>query len=604
MSPTPFTWALAALLAPAAVALLLVIVPPLRRAGLPAAVLSIAAAGLACLAALGCVLRLVAGAPAGTLAEPWLVIAGQGLGVVGVHLDGVSASMLAVVSAVALCVQIFSLGYMASEQRPAFGRYFAYQSLFLFSMNALVLAPDLLQLFFGWELVGVSSYLLIGFWWQKPSAARAATKAFWFTKLADMGFLGALLLLLSATGGFSWSAELAPGVALAVTALLFVAVVGKSAQFPLHVWLPDAMEGPTPVSALLHAATMVAAGVFLLVRAEPLFAQAEGTRLVMMYVGGGTALMAAVLATTQTDIKRVLAYSTCSQLGFMVAALGAGAWTAGYFHLTTHAAFKALLFLAAGAVIHAVHSNELSDMGGLWRRMPLTATTFCLGALALAGLPGLSGFFSKDLVLEAVAGAGQPLVLAALLLTTGLTSFYMGRVLVLAFFGPRGPRAEHAHDPGLSMSAPLVLLAIPAAGLGLLGHHLAELWRAPYTFHLGGVGLVAVALSLGGLAAAYLQYAARRLPASWARLGEPVVRATRAALVDRAFVRLHAALLAAPARLVGWIDRYVIDGLMNLFGDALLSTGGQLRRVQTGRAHDYLLAVAVAVVLLAAWGMK
>ncbi len=451
---TPLTLALVALFVPAGAALLIGIVAPLRRAGKPAAYLAVAAALASLFAALSLFQHQLLVPHAAVLETvPWLPGVGRTVARLGIRLDGISVPMLVVVTGVASMVQIFSLGYMADEPKPAFGRYFGYHSLFIFSMNLLVLAPNLLQLFMGWELVGLTSYLLIGFYWSKPSAARAAVKAFWVTKFADMGLVIGLITLYRMSGGFDWNASLSIPAATLVSLLLFVAVMGKSAQFPLHVWLPDAMEGPTPVSALLHAATMVAAGVYLVVRANPLFAGAPGTQMVMVWVGSFTALFAAVVAVVQTDIKKVLAYSTCSQLGYMIAALGAGSLMAGYFHLTTHAFFKALLFLGAGSVIHAVHSNELSSMGGLAKKMKLTTVTFVVGALALAGFPGFSGFFSKDLILEALYEKQLWGPLALLMLAAFLTAFYMGRVVFLAFFGKPSEAAEHAHESGISMGS-------------------------------------------------------------------------------------------------------------------------------------------------------
>jgi NADH-quinone oxidoreductase subunit L len=337
----PLFLAQVALLLPAAAALFLVLAPRVRKAGMPAAVIAIGASFISFLCALLIVARPDAVVASQTV--PWLVSGGKEQAHAGVHLDGVASPMLLVVTLVALCVQIFSVGNMHSEEPAPFGRYFTLHALFLFAMNTLVLAPNLLQLFFGWELVGLTSYLLIGFWFEKPSAAKAAVKAFWMTKLGDMGFLFALLILFVATGSFAWTSKLDPDTATWVTALLFFAVVGKSAQFPLHVWLPDAMEGPTPVSALLHAATMVAAGVFMVVRADPLFLQSDATRTLMLWVGASTAVFAAGLALVQNDIKKVLAYSTCSQLGYMVAALGAGAAGAGVFHRGPHPDVKGRL---------------------------------------------------------------------------------------------------------------------------------------------------------------------------------------------------------------------------------------------------------------------
>ena len=359
-----------AVFAPLVVAGLLIVASPLRRLGVPAALVSIAAALASLSASVALLVRQWTEPEAALeITRTWLPAAGRSVAEVGVVLDGISVPMMVVVGTVALMVQLFSLEYLSDEPSADLGRYYTWQSLFLFSMLGLVVAPNVLQLFACWELVGLCSYLLIGYWWRKPSAARAAIKAFWVTKFADMGLLIGLIVQYVAGGSFGWDAVTVAqlgtaGATSAVAALFFVAVMGKSAQFPLHVWLPDAMEGPTPVSALLHAATMVAAGVYLVVRAWPIFADAGWVLPMMACIGGLTALLAACMAIVQTDIKRVLAYSTCSQLGYMVAALGAGSLLGGYFHLTTHAFFKALLFLAAGSVIHGVHSNELSQMGG------------------------------------------------------------------------------------------------------------------------------------------------------------------------------------------------------------------------------------------------
>jgi NADH-quinone oxidoreductase subunit L len=599
---TALAHALIAVGAPASAAVVLAVLPPVRRRGWPAAALCILASVVSFVAALLVVARCVADPTPEVLAVPWLRASSRVVAEVGVRVDGVVAAMLVVVTLVALCVQVFSLGYMHEEPRPAFGRYFAYHALFLFSMNVLVVAPNLLQLFAGWELVGVTSYLLIGFYFRKPSAARAALKAFWVTKFADMGFLVGLLVLFVASGSFGWDARLAPGTAEAVTLFFFLAVVGKSAQFPLHVWLPDAMEGPTPVSALLHAATMVAAGVFLVVRADPLFAQAPGTRAIMLGLGAATALFAACLALAQTDIKKVLAYSTCSQLGYMIAALGAGSAFAGFFHLTTHAFFKALLFLAAGSAIHAVHSNDIRDMGGLARRMPLTAGAFIVGALALAGFPGLSGFFSKDVVLEAVEGKLGSLPWAALMATAFLTAFYMGRVVIVAFFGsPSGPAAEHAHEPGWSMRAPLLVLAILATGGGALASRFAGLYGSEYHFAMGAGPSLAAALGLAGIAAAYFVFGRGRAHdlavLAW------VERLARTSAVDRFYEFGYRRLSLPLAQALGWFDRYVVDGAINMLGYSALEGGSRARGIQTGFAPDYVLAAMLGVVGLAFWAV-
>jgi len=578
---------LLAVFAPAAAALLLVLLYPIRHRGQPAAMVTIGASVIALAAA---VKLLVDQTPVTRLVVPWIPERGRAMAEIGLQLDAVSMIMLAVVCAVALCVQIFSVAYMHDEPPKAFGRYFALHALFLFSMNVLVIAPNLLQAFAGWELVGLTSYLLIGFYFAKPSAAQAAVKAFWMTKLADMGFLFGLLILYVSTGSFEWTATPTPYIATWVTALLFLAVVGKSAQFPLHIWLPDAMEGPTPVSALLHAATMVAAGVFLVVRADPLFAQAPTTRELMLWVGAGTALFAACLALVQNDIKRVLAFSTCSQLGYMVAALGAGSAFAGFFHLGTHAFFKALLFLCAGSVIHAVHSNELSDMGGLRKKLPVTTFAFVVGALSLAGVPGFAGFFSKDLVLGTLEGKGGWLPWAMLMACAFLTAFYMGRVVIKAFFGEPSPKAQAAHEGGLAMTAPLVVLAVPSLLAGLLGGRLAaQLNVTGYALHVGLTPVTASGLALIGLVAAYAVFSR---PGGRAPLAATFEELDRASYVDRFWAGAYRFGLLGVSGVLGWFDRYVVDGLINLSGYGTIAAGAAVRRLQTGRVRDYALAVA------------
>ena len=595
---TAFTLACVALFAPAAAALLLTALPWLRHRGAPAAWVTILGSVLSAAAALKLLVDRSAGAGDYREVVPWLVAGGRTLAEVGLQLDGVSAPMLVVVTLVALCVQVFSVAYMRDEPARHYGRYFAYHALFLFAMNLLVVAPNLLQAFAGWELVGLASYLLIGFYFAKPSAAKAAVKAFWMTKLADMGFFFGLLLLQVSSGTFEWTVGLTPEVATAVSALLFVAVVGKSAQFPLHIWLPDAMEGPTPVSALLHAATMVAAGVFLVVRADPLFAQAPLTRDVMLWVGSFTAVFAALLALVQRDLKKVLAFSTCSQLGYMVAALGAGSAFAGFFHLGTHAFFKALLFLAAGSVIHAVHSNDLADMGGLRKRLPLTTAAFGIGALSLAGIPGFAGFFSKDLILSAVEGRFASVPFAMLLATAFLTAFYMGRVVLKAFFGPLSARGEHAHEGGLAMTGPLVALAVPSLLSGLLGGYLATSTGAEYHLHFGLTPLLASGCALGGLIAAGFFFGRGKQ----APLTALLERLDQASAVDRTFEVAYRGVLLGLAKLFGWIDRYLVDGLVNLVGWGTIETGTRVRKLQTGQIRDYALALALGVLLLVLWG--
>ena len=600
--------------APLAVAVCLILLPRVRHAGMPAAMASMLGAFVSFAASTALLVQRLLDPAYGAVEQvEWVPVDGWSMVDFGVQLDGISIPMLVVVSLVALCVQVFSLEYMREEPSADYGRYFMWHSLFLFSMQGLVVAPNLLQLFVFWELVGLCSYLLIGFYYRKPSAARAAVKAFWVTKFADMGLLIGLIVQYQVCGSFDWDAKavhalLVAGAALPVGLLYFLAVMGKSAQFPLHIWLPDAMEGPTPVSALLHAATMVAAGVFLIVRAYPIFQADETVLLAMALVGGVTAIFAACVATAQNDIKKVLAYSTCSQLGYMIAALGAGSLMAGYFHLTTHAFFKALLFLAAGSVIHGVHTNALSEMGGLAKKMKLTTAVFVVGSLALAGLPLLSGFYSKDLVLESLFEATQHnglywIPFVACTAGVALTAFYMGRVIFMAFFGEPSARVAHAHEGGWAMALPLLLLAGLAVASGYGGGQLAGLWGQPYAFHVlhfTPVGLVATGLAVAGLVTAFLVYN-RGVGVGLLAAAAPVGDFIRFGAVDKGFEVLYRRGMLVGAAGIAWFDRYVIDGLMNVVGAGLLRAGTQVRKLQTGRVNDYIYVLLAAVVLLAAW---
>lgn len=580
---------------PLAMFALLAICWPLRHTGRLAGVLS-ATVAVACF---GIAVTLFVQGQTELYEYPWLVRSGKVIASVGWQLDPTSASMLIVVTAVAACVQIYSLGYLSDEPPKDLGRYFAWQSLFIFAMVGLVLAPNLLQLVGCWELVGLCSYLLIGYWWRKPSAGKAAVKAVWVTRFADIGLMTGVVVLYAATGGFAWDQVLDPGVATLVAALLFIGVMGKSAQMPLHVWLPDAMEGPTPVSALLHAATMVAAGVYLVVRAWPIFHAAPDVLVAMSWIGGITAFTAACIALVQTDIKKALAYSTCSQLGYMIAGLGSGEMLGGYFHLTTHAFFKALLFLAAGSVIHATHTNDIREMGGLWRKTPWTAALFGAGSLALAGIPGFAGFFSKDLLLEELLHAGRfgPLVLC--LAAAGLTAFYMTRVMCLVFIGPPGEKAHHAHESPFVMLAPMLALAVPAVITGWFAGSFGERLDLEYHFSVTPVGGVAMVLAFGGVGLGYVKYGLGQLSG----LGWPAAATFLASgPVDRFWAGAWHQGLLPFARVMGWFDRYIIDGLINLAGWVVLEGGERLRVLQTGKVRDYLYAVVIGVVLLAAWG--
>ena len=628
--------------------LVLAVVFPFRRLGRPAAWFSIlcaagslVAAGIAWNHGVGTVSRVV---------WTWLPSGGQTLATVGVLADGESTIMLVLVALIAFLVQLYSIGYLSEEPPASLGRYYAYQALFAFSMMGVVLAPNLLQLFICWELVGLCSYLLIGYWYYKPEAARAAVKAFWTTKLGDVGLAIGIVMLWRQAGTFDLTEMrvLVESGALPVAGLsiitfcIYLGAMGKSAQFPLHVWLPDAMEGPTPVSALIRAATMVTAGVYLLLRLEWLFALTPDVLAIVAWIGAFTALLAAVLACAQDDIKRVLAYSTVSQLGYMMTAIGAGFATAGFFHLLTHGIFKALLFLGAGAVIHAVHSNDLQHMGGLARRMPQTTIVFLIGTLSLAGIPLFGGFLSKEEILGAVWAGGLVGPFALLMLVAFLTAFYMFRVVFLAFFGTRGLKAsgyqttgsggpalagstagstaphshdvggghDHSHvphDPPISMSLPLWLLALASVAIGLYfmvaGPALPFGPAEPEFEAPGWLMPAAVGVAVAGILLAWLTYQQRTInAASLAAAFGPIRHAAlRKFWLDDLFEGLYGRVLLAFSRLIGWIDRYIVDGVLNVVSAWTLTSGDDLRTMQSGRAQDYVYGVAVGLVVVLIW---
>jgi len=603
--------ALWAWLAPGLAFLLLSLVIPLRRSGKPAAWLSLV---FSLGALVGAVMAWRATAPdmARRMLWEWIPVEDGVLTSVGVLVDADAALMLILVALVSFLVQVYSLGYLADEPPASLGRYYTYQSLFTFSMMGLVLAPNFVQLFICWELVGLCSYLLIGYWYQRPEAARAAVKAFWITKAGDVFFLIGIVMLWSRTGTFDFSElfELAQsgGEALAglslVTFFIYLGAAGKSAQFPFHVWLPDAMEGPTPVSALIHAATMVTAGVYLLYRTAFLFEKTPDVLAAVGWIGAFTALLAATLACVQTDIKRVLAYSTVSQLGYMMAAIGAGFAGAGFLHLLTHGVFKALLFLAAGAVIHAVGTNDIFAMGGLARRMPQTFTVFLIGTLSLAGIPFFAGFFSKEEILGAAWAGGLTVPFGMLVLAAFLTAFYMFRVVFITFLG--GPAAApghgeaHAHDAPVIMTLPLWILAALAMGIGIwfsVSH--PEAGFAPP----GWLTPLAIAVAVAGIALAWLVYGLRAISAdrlfeSFAWIGEAAVERF---WLDDLFALVYRRVILRVSRATGWVDRYIVDGILNALSAWTLTAGDRLRRIQTGQAQDYVYGIALGVLLLMVW---
>ncbi len=578
----------------------LALIRPLRRRGKLAGIVGIVTMTVAFLLAVH--VRFLSPLYDASNLWPWIPGDGGPMASVGAMVDHLSASMLVLVTLVSLLVQIYSLGYLAEEPAPSLGRYFAYHALFAFSMLGLVLSPSFLQMFIFWELVGLCSYLLIGYWYERPAAARAAVKAFWITKLGDLGFVIGIVMLWSATGTFEFRALFRmaregglPLEALGLTmVLIFLGAAGKSAQFPFHVWLPDAMEGPTPVSALIHAATMVAAGVYMVNRAYPLFALVPEVLTLIGWVGAFTALLAATMACVENDIKRVLAYSTVSQLGFMMAAAGAGAPGAGFLHLLTHGIFKALLFLGAGAIIHIVGTNDIFRMGGLYRRAPWVGIAFITAALALAGIWPLPGFFSKEAILAGVAGAHLRGPFLMLALTTFLTAFYMFRVVFLAFFG-------RAHAPGSAHHVPAVMdavcrfLAAVTIALGLrlaLGgeHGEAPPWLTALSLALaaGGVALAWATYGRGAVDAARLAAALRPID----------FMARRRYGLDALYGGLYRGVILGFSRLIGWIDRYIVDGVLNLLSAWTLRAGGALRAIQTGQPQDYVYGVTFGVLIL------
>ena len=605
--------ALLALLSPLVAAVVLFIIAPLRVRGAVSAALTIGATSVSLVASvlLAAARMFGATAPNVDLQLAWLPGGAQTLATVGVYVDPVAAPMMVVVALVALCVQVYSVGYLGHEPSRDRGRYFAYHALFAFSMLGLVMAPNLLQLFVCWELVGLASYLLIGYYWTKPSAGQAALKAFWVTKFADMGLMLGLMVLYVKTGGFDWNVPVGQALMTAdaetIAGLFFLAVVGKSAQFPMHIWLPDAMEGPTPVSALLHAATMVAAGVYLIVRAYPIFMLAPTVLTVMVYLGAFTALFAAVVAVFQDDIKKVLAFSTCSQLGYMVAALGTGSMVSGYFHLTTHASFKALLFLTAGSLIHAVHSNSLHDMGGLWAKMKPTGILLIIGSLALAGFPMTAGFFSKDLILEELLHAGHYVPLGAAILAAGLTAFYMTRVVMLSLFGAPSEAAEHAHESPAVMLAPMVLLAVLALAGGLLHGDFARMAGVEAAFHVTPVGVVATLVGFSGIGLGLWRFSPGRRTAIGTQWVSAPMRLltwlTASKPVDVFFAGFYRQAMLRAAAGIAWFDRYIIDALINLSGWAVLRGAERFRELQTGQPTDYVYAVVGGLIVLTAMGV-
>jgi NADH-quinone oxidoreductase subunit L len=559
-----------------------------------------------------------------------------------IYFDPLTAVMLMVVTIVSGCVHIYSVGYMHGD--PRFPRFFAFLSLFSFSMLGLVLSGTFFATFIFWELVGLTSYLLIGFWFEKKVAADAGKKAFVTTKIGDLGFLAGLLVMYVAAGTLNYQDinhliehhQIPVLILTAAGILMFCGAVGKSAQFPLHVWLPDAMEGPTPVSALIHAATMVAAGVDLSARIMGIIMVSDTAGTVIAYIGGFTALLTATIGLVQNDIKRVLAYSTCSQLGYMILALGCAGYAAGTFHLMTHAFFKALLFLAAGSVIHAVHTNDIQQMGGLAKKMPITSKTFLIASLSISGIFPLSGFWSKDEIFSTILHDERYFLLVLAVVVAGMTAFYMFRLYFLTFTGkPRDKHAhEHAHESPKNMTYPLIVLAFLAifagwVGIPWLSHGYTSFVYFHHPHHAEAnylLMLIGTVVALSGIYLAYLMYYKRAIsPEKMGARFKPIYTF----LYNKwYFDELYLATIINPVYwlmevlyrfdlgIIDWFvnfvgklglfnsvvwqtfDVFVVDGAVNGIGYATRWFAGGLRKIQTGAIQNYAFVIFLGVVLL------
>ncbi|GEN34427.1 NADH-quinone oxidoreductase subunit L [Aneurinibacillus danicus] len=550
----------------------------------------------------------------------WLTFAGKEI-TMGFEVNQLNAMMLVIVTLVSMLVHIYSRGYMHGDER--FPVFYQYLALFTFSMLGVVLSPNILQLYIFWELVGVCSFLLVGFYFYKPEAKAAAKKAFIVTRIGDVGLFIGLALIFWWVGSFNYNDIFNKIEAGAVEEwkltligiLIFVGAVGKSGQFPLHTWLPDAMEGPTPVSALIHAATMVAAGVYLVARMYDLYLASPVAAETVAYIGGFTAIFAASIGLTQRDIKRVLAYSTVSQLGYMMLALGAASaagYVAGTFHLMTHAFFKALLFLAAGSVIHAVHTQDIFEMGGLWKKMRITGLVFLIGCLAIAGIPPFAGFWSKEEILVATLSSGHIDLFVVALIAASFTAFYMFRLFFLTFSGQARGGAEAHESPGV-MTVPMLVLAVLAVVAGFINTPwkpvLGEWLTDGFTmFHAGGhsaehaapvwVTLLAVGVSLVGIWLAWSMYGKGTIPQGE---GGPLYRLSfHKYYVDE----IYDAVFVKPLRAIGKgmyaFDVWVVDGLVRLVVAFTKGVGSTGARMQNGQVQTYGAIAFIGLVLLIA----
>jgi NADH-quinone oxidoreductase subunit L len=597
-----------------------------RQLGDKAASIGIAAAALTF--ALSAAVAVTVIADPGTYVRPmptWIDVGGFTV-TFDLLVDQLTAVMLLVVTGVGLLVHVYSVGYMHGDARYA--RFFAYLNLFLASMLILVLGANLLTLFLGWELVGLSSYLLIGFWFEKAEYASAAKKAFITNRVGDVSLMVGMFLAFATFGTLEFigivenAATLASGTAFALVLLLLGGAVAKSAQIPLYVWLPDAMAGPTPVSALIHAATMVTAGIYLLVRVSPVLVMSVEAMEVIAYIGALTALLAALIAVRQDDIKKVLAYSTVSQLGFMVLAVGVGAFRESIFHLVTHAFFKGLLFLVAGSVMHAMaNRTDMWQMGGLRRHMPVTFWTAAIGTAAIAGVPPLAGFFSKDQILTEAYFHGYGAIWIIGLLAAILTAFYMSRWFILIFLGePRFGDEVHPHESPRSMTVPLMVLGVLSVvgGVALNPIHTGPLYRflEPTVGPIDDLGYepvgpleesvlipLAIVAAIIGIGLAVLAYLRRDM--SVGRMGEPLKGPVaelmeRKFFVDEAYEAVFVKAGGQFGRLMAWFDTRVIDGAVNGAGAASTAIGRAGRRTQAGLVRGYVGAMVLGALVLVA----
>jgi NADH-quinone oxidoreductase subunit L len=555
----------------------------------------------------------------------------------GIYLDPISMMMIVIITIISLLVNIYSIGYMKDD--PAFSRFFALMAMFSFSMLGLVVASNILQMFVFWELVGMSSYALIGFWYEKPSAVAASKKAFIVTRFADAFFLIGILLVSFKAQAFDFVTLNLPETAALLnqnfvlgglpvnlltlaTLLIFAGGWGKSAMFPLHIWLPDAMEGPTPVSSIIHSATMVVAGVFLTARMFPLFSEAVGTLALIQFVGAFTAIFAAIIAITQRDIKRILAFSTLSQLGYMLFSLGVAkitlsgehgpglnslGYSAAMYHVFTHAFFKCMLFLGAGALIHAVHSNDLMAMGGLKKLMPKTYWSLLAACLAIGGIFPFSGFWSKDAILLAALQSGHYVTFGVGLVTGGLTAFYMFRFFFLAFHGEARSELHDVHeDPWMTFS--IVALTIPTLGAGLLEHFFAAevvasgLAYADHLAHPSWLPVIASLVGISGIALAWWLYGHGRTEKAeeWRQRFGPLYQFVQNKFyIDEIYLFITRRIIfQGIATPVKWFDRNIVDGAMNLCGWILQLGGKAVRLAQNGQLQLYLAVTVLGFAAL------